>query len=322
MESKSLTELLASNTASELFSGTPFQAQKPVVVEPPKIEDEKPELKSSENERIVFVGNVPLECKKKNIKRLFAQHGEVEKVWRRSIPVERGKLPVIAAVALKKVKYIQYKEGNDSCNFYVLFKNKADAQQSLELNGTEFKGKHLRVDLAGKPQQNTERTVFVGNLPFTVTDEEVWEEFKEFGEIDYVRIIRDQHSHQGKGIGYVCFKDRKASKHAIAKNNSMFQGRRLRVSKARDASEQQQQKTTPAPQKHYLNSKFFDPSKYKKQADIFEDAQFPKARHSSSLKGTKKLVRKEQVKLQEKRKQRQISNTKKLKVKKQKRDKS
>jgi RNA recognition motif-containing protein len=106
MELGSLTEMLGSSSKSSFFSGTPFQAAKPAPPAP-IAESKKPtqaELSKDEAKRVVFVGNVGLECKKKHIRRLLESYGEVVKVWRRSIPLDRGKMPVVAAVALKKVR--------------------------------------------------------------------------------------------------------------------------------------------------------------------------------------------------------------------------
>lgn len=111
---KSLSELLGSGSSTGLFAGTPFQPPKPSpqVVEPVKKPSTRPEKPSKadkpddEADRIVFVGNVSLESKKKTVKKLMSQYGEVEKVWRRSIPLDRGKIPIVAAVALKQVKLI------------------------------------------------------------------------------------------------------------------------------------------------------------------------------------------------------------------------
>jgi nucleolar protein 12 len=179
----------------------------------------------------------------------------------------------------------------------------------LQLNGSLYLDKHLRVDLAYKPEKNKESTVFLGNLPFNVTDEEIWEEFKEFGDIDYVRVIRDPHTFQGKGIGYVCFKEKNSSKRAISKNNSAFKGRYLRVSKVKDPNED------PKPIKYNPNKNngFYNLKNLKNQADILDKSPIYAKTPPVPLKGIKKTVRKEQVKLQNKRKKRQESNTKTLK---------
>lgn len=122
MEPKTLTEILGSSSKSSLFSGTPFKIAKPVneeIQKPPeessenhekaekslKNKEKDLELTKIEEKKVVFVGNVSLDCKKSHIKRLMTSIGPVEKVWRRSIPLDRGKLPVVAAVALKKVRH-------------------------------------------------------------------------------------------------------------------------------------------------------------------------------------------------------------------------
>jgi len=176
------------------------------------------------------------------------------------------------------------------------------------LNGQEYKGKHLRVDLASNPEKNTENSLFLGNLPFDVKEEELWEEFQEFGAIKYVRIVRNPTTFEGKGIAFVCFDEKRAAKRAISKNNTLFRNRRIRVVKAVEpGTEVKSDIKRPA---------FGNVKEFKKQSQILEEAPLMKARHPSSLKGTKKDVRKEQIKLQNKRKLRKELNTKIMKVKK------
>ena len=45
--------------------------------------------------------------------------------------------------------------------------------------------------------------IYVGNLPFEVTDEEVRQEFLAFGEVESVDIIKDKYSGRSKGFGFV-----------------------------------------------------------------------------------------------------------------------
>ena len=50
-------------------------------------------------ERTVFVGNVPLETTRKYLEKLFGKHGEVEKVWFRSIALDhQSKIPHLAKI--------------------------------------------------------------------------------------------------------------------------------------------------------------------------------------------------------------------------------
>jgi nucleolar protein 12 len=77
---------------------------------------------------------------------------------------------------------------------------------------------HLRVDLAFDKQSDYNFTLFVGNLPFTIKDEEMYKFFEKCGKISYVRVIRDPKTFYGKGIGYVSFCDKEAYSKALLLN--------------------------------------------------------------------------------------------------------
>lgn len=42
-------------------------------------------------------------------------------------------------------------------------------------------------------------------VPKTMSDEELYEEFKKFGHIYYARIVRDRNTKESKGVAYVKF---------------------------------------------------------------------------------------------------------------------
>ena len=68
---------------------------------------------------------------------------------------------------------------------------------------------HLRVDLAFDKKvklyyikSDYNFTLFVGNLPFTIKDEEMYKFFEKCGKISYVRVIRDPKTFYGKGNNF------------------------------------------------------------------------------------------------------------------------
>lgn len=77
--------------------------------------------------------------------------------------------------------------------------------------------KHIRVDTlkssnetdganSGKSKKSEDdfnTTVFVGNLPFVVSEEEVRQHFAKFGTIKNVRLVREPKTFIGKGIGFI-----------------------------------------------------------------------------------------------------------------------
>jgi nucleolar protein 12 len=84
-----------------------------------------------------------------------------------------------------------------------------------------------------KAHEDYKTTVFVGNLPFVVSEEEVRAHFTQFGTILNVRLIREPKTFIGKGIGYVMFKSNDEMRIAIEKGQK-FKGRELRLKKATD----------------------------------------------------------------------------------------
>lgn len=192
--------------------------------------------------RTIFIGNLPLKVKKKTLLKEFKKFGEVESVRIRSVPILDTKKPRKGAILSKKIN-----DAGDSVHAYVVFKTEQSAQDSLSHNMTVVGGNHIRVDRACPPRKkhkgehaslyDNKRTVFVGNLPFDVKDEELYKLFsgvsKLESSIEAVRVIRDPHLNLGKGIAYVLFKTREAANFVLRKRNLKLRDRDLRLSHAR-----------------------------------------------------------------------------------------
>lgn len=72
------------------------------------------------------------------------------------------------------------------------------------------------------------KKLYVGNLNYTVTNDELTELFSEYGEVQQVNII------EGKGFGFVeMASPAEAQKAQEALNNTEFRGRTLRIDEAR-----------------------------------------------------------------------------------------
>ena len=86
---------------------------------------------------------------------------------------------------------------------------------------------HLRVTPAGKKSEDFKTTIFVGNLPFICTEEEIRTFFSNFGRIDYVRVIRDSLTQSTKGFCYVKFAVKESLKKFMnTKRNESVSGTR------------------------------------------------------------------------------------------------
>jgi cold-inducible RNA-binding protein len=78
------------------------------------------------------------------------------------------------------------------------------------------------------------KKIYVGNLPFTATNESLSEVFGQFGTVDSSKIITDRDTGRSKGFGFVEMSDSDAADSAIEKlNGSDLGGRSLTVNEAR-----------------------------------------------------------------------------------------
>ena len=80
--------------------------------------------------------------------------------------------------------------------------------------------------------------MYVGNLPYSVSEEDLRTVFAEFGEIASVNIITDKISGQSKGFGFVDMPNNSEADKAIkALNGSDLQGRSIKVNQAKPRGE-------------------------------------------------------------------------------------
>ncbi len=80
--------------------------------------------------------------------------------------------------------------------------------------------------------------IYVGNLSYDITDEEMRGEFEAFGEVASVDIITDKYSGRPKGFGFVEMPNQTEAQAAItALNGKMLRERTLNVNAARPRTE-------------------------------------------------------------------------------------
>lgn len=191
--------------------------------------------------RTVFLGNVSTQAiTSKSAKKTLLKHlssfipslsdhdppHKIESIRFRSTPYTSS-LPKKAAYAKKEIMDATAK----STNAYAVFTTQEAAREAIKrLNGTVILDRHLRVDGIAHPSEiDNRRCVFVGNLGFVDDDslireaedtnskrkkkaqqgdveEGLWRQFNKAGQVESVRVIRDQKTRVGKGIAYVQFK--------------------------------------------------------------------------------------------------------------------
>jgi RNA recognition motif-containing protein len=85
--------------------------------------------------------------------------------------------------------------------------------------------------------------IYVGNLPYSVTDDELRDVFGEFGELASAEVVTDKFSGQSKGFGFVDMPDNTDAEQAIRSlHDSNLKGRKLTVNEARPRAERPPQR--------------------------------------------------------------------------------
>ena len=78
------------------------------------------------------------------------------------------------------------------------------------------------------------KKIYVGNLPFTATNESLSEMFASFGNVDSSKIVTDRDTGRSKGFGFVEMTDASEADAAIEKlHGSDMGGRNLTVNEAK-----------------------------------------------------------------------------------------
>ena len=77
--------------------------------------------------------------------------------------------------------------------------------------------------------------IYVGNLSYDLTDEELKKLFAEYGEVSSARIVLNRFNGKSKGFGFVVMPNRSEAEKAIAAySEKEFMGRKMRVNEAKN----------------------------------------------------------------------------------------
>src|SRR6187549_115713 len=80
--------------------------------------------------------------------------------------------------------------------------------------------------------------IYVGNLSWTMTDDDLSNLFTQYGTVSSAKILKDKMNGRSKGFGFVEMEDDEAARTAIANlNESEVQGRKLIVNESQPRQE-------------------------------------------------------------------------------------
>jgi nucleolar protein 12 len=231
-------------------------------------------IDEEETDRTVFVGNLPNTCTHQKLKAHFAAHCGADAVVSARIRCIRldveGKTRASAAdsdddgegAASKQAKAIKNRgrgvhvlrgdishDPHASANGYVVLQSLEAAQKALELTGTVYQGRHLSVsrETAEGRAFFPLTSIYVGNLPYNVSDEQLWGLFSGEGGIKdmrRVRVIRDRETNVGKGIAYVEFGSKQSATKALTMREALIAGRAVRITRVHQSKDPALQRST------------------------------------------------------------------------------
>lgn len=220
--------------------------------------------------RTLFVGNLPMNISKKRIETLFNNVLRNGKISSSDCCVEsirfRGIVPVTGGtskLARKRAAITGEFSGISKFRMgYVVLTTKVGVPIALSLNGCCLNSDgfvvnseelmsdmghgtiesnnnvknnnvyHIRVDRVtdNKTHKSSNNCVFLGNLPFDCTEEEVHSILSTLGLITNVRLVRDSQTGAVRGFGYATFSDSSIIPLAIRSSNSLsIRGRQIRI---------------------------------------------------------------------------------------------
>jgi RNA recognition motif-containing protein len=81
------------------------------------------------------------------------------------------------------------------------------------------------------------KKLYVGNLPFTATEDEVRDLFSQHGEVESVELLTDRQTGRPRGFGFVQMADDDAATAVEKLDGTDMGGRPLRVNEARERTE-------------------------------------------------------------------------------------
>lgn len=80
--------------------------------------------------------------------------------------------------------------------------------------------------------------IYVSNLSYNVTDEDLQDFFAEYGEVSSAKVITDKFTNRSRGFGFVEMADDEAARKAITElDGGIVEGRAIKVTEARPREE-------------------------------------------------------------------------------------
>lgn len=159
----------------------------------------------------IFVRPIPLKMKESELQEIFSQ-----------------------VVSVKACRIVRNRDGKSRGYGYIDLNSEQDVIESIRvLNGFEIQGARVLVAASKPPEENKNDKflVFVNNLPFEISEDELREVMGQFGDISSIRIIKDTEG-KCKGYAYVEFNEKESIDNAIKLGQITIKNRKVLLLKS------------------------------------------------------------------------------------------
>ncbi len=95
--------------------------------------------------------------------------------------------------------------------------------------------KKIQTNRCGWRNEAANKQVYVGNLPYQVTEQDLKDYFGKYGVIEAVRIVKNYSSGRSKGFGFVTYRSVGEAKNALVAHGQKYKDRTIvvRIAKPR-----------------------------------------------------------------------------------------
>lgn len=168
------------------------------------------------NDRTVYIQGLPFASTEEEIKEFFSKVGSI--------------------VSVRLPKW--HDSGKLKGYGHIEFSKAAEATKALDLSGEYIQDRYITVDKPMVPRAISEtmgttldsstktkppgcKTIFIKNLPYEVTEQEIREKFMVYGPIMKIRLAVWNHTNNLKGFGYIEYKREDSAEIAVKKSGSI-----------------------------------------------------------------------------------------------------
>jgi len=148
------------------------------------------------NPNRLYFGNIAFQKTQEEIQQFFTQCGAVEDVY------------------LVKDKFTQRFQGYG----FITFADEEGKEACLKLNGTEFDGRPVKINLETRQSDKTrsQQRIFIKNIPADKTEDEVKQAFAHCGTVTDFFFVKDRVTKIPKGFGFMDFSTSEEAKEALS----------------------------------------------------------------------------------------------------------